>query len=306
VPQTCSLQPASHSATHERACVHRWLGVDKIVLCENQKAINATLLARLQPFVATGFLDLGKWPGRFSQRNLGRMCAKADMLGRFSWVGALLLLLQLCLHARAVWTSCSAIVRCERSPFCPCCESDHPGPDAVHACARAEAWLRRVIQLRPARPAARTQLCASDRCTAHRCAGFPDIDEFIIMFDRGMPAEHPNLKKVLAANKYVPAFAIRWLVFGTAGHVKRPSPGGPLAHYNSCHGKMHPQSKCLANMWFAGHPMQPTIHTCGHLCAAAHLSRVSCSACASACCWRVRRCARGCRGRTLPRCTCCR
>jgi hypothetical protein len=82
----------------------------------------------------------------------------------------------------------------------------------------------------------------------------------------GLPAENPDLKGFLNKYKGSPGLAMRWLVFGSAGHVKRPSPGGPLRHYNSCHGKMAPQSKCMANMWHAGHPMRPHIHTCGHMC----------------------------------------
>ena len=93
-----------------------------------------------------------------------------------------------------------------------------------------------------------------------------------------MPAEEPKLKDVLRANRHAPGLAVRWLVFGSAGHVTRPSPGGPLAHYDSCHGKMHPQSKCVANMWHAGHPMQPHIHTCAYMCAPCRATRCDHSA----------------------------
>ena len=79
---------------------------------------------------------------------------------------------------------------------------------------------------------------------------------------------------------------MRWLVFGTAGHVERPSPGGPLRHYNSCHGSMAYESKCLANMWHVGHPMLTTIHTCGYMCAVTLLALCAVSAaelCATVC-----------------------
>jgi hypothetical protein len=100
----------------------------------------------------------------------------------------------------------------------------------------------------------------------------------VLLLCSGMPAEKPDIKRVLRDNKHVPAFAIRWLVFGSAGHMMRPSPGGPLQHYDSCGGKMAPQSKCLANMWHAGEPMLATIHTCGHLCASSCHGRMSGSA----------------------------
>ena len=61
--------------------------MDKVVLRENSAAIPANLTARVQPYIDSGFLDLGVWKGAFSQRRLGEQCADPKLLGSYSWIG---------------------------------------------------------------------------------------------------------------------------------------------------------------------------------------------------------------------------
>ena len=81
---------------------------------------------------------------------------------------------------------------------------------------------------------------------------------------RGVAAKSPNLKSVLTSFKGNAGLSMQWVMFGSSGHVKRPTPGGPLAHYHQCTGKLSFQMKCMANMFHASHHMMVgnTVHDC--------------------------------------------
>lgn len=63
---------------------------------------------------------------------------------------------------------------------------------------------------------------------------------------------------------------MQWVMFGSSGLVKRPSPGGPLAHYQKCTGYLSFQTKCLANMYHAADEMMKgdNVHRCQYKCVA--------------------------------------
>ena len=63
--------------------------------------------------------------------------------------------------------------------------------------------------------------------------------------------------------------SLQWVLFGSSGHVSRPTPGGPLAHYHKCTGELSYQMKCMANMFHAADHMMVgnTVHDCTYRCA---------------------------------------
>ena len=84
----------------------------------------------------------------------------------------------------------------------------------------------------------------------------------------GVAAKDPDLKGVLRGFRGAAGLSMQWLLFGTSGHIKRPQPGGPLAHFTKCTGQLSFQMKCLANMWHAAHHMMVgnTVHDCTYKC----------------------------------------
>lgn len=85
---------------------------------------------------------------------------------------------------------------------------------------------------------------------------------------RGVAAKAPDLKGVLRSFKGNAGLSMQWVMFGSSGHVKRPTPGGPLAHYHQCTGKLSFQMKCMANMYHAANHMMVgnTVHDCTYRC----------------------------------------
>lgn len=86
---------------------------------------------------------------------------------------------------------------------------------------------------------------------------------------RGVASAHPGLKAELRSFRGNAGLSLQWVLFGSSGHVKRPTPGGPLAHYHKCTGYLSFQMKCMANMYHATHHMMVgnTVHDCTYKCA---------------------------------------
>ena len=86
---------------------------------------------------------------------------------------------------------------------------------------------------------------------------------------RGVAAPEPDLKGVLHDFRGNAGLSLQWVLFGSSGHEKRPTPGGPLAHYHKCTGKLSFQMKCMANMYHASHHVLVgnTVHDCTYKCA---------------------------------------
>lgn len=161
---------------------HRWIGFDRVFLRENAASVPAALAARLQPYIDSGFLDLGPLPGPKHplQNRWYNRCSKPDLAGQYSWVA------------------------------------------------------------------------------------FVDLDEYIVVLEGGKAAQTPDLKAVLRDFKGNAGLSMQWIIFGSSGHVQRPRPGGPLAHYHQCTGGLSFQMKCMANMFYATHHMMVgnTVHDC--------------------------------------------
>lgn len=103
-----------------------------------------------------------------------------------------------------------------------------------------------------------------DMAGEHSWVAFIDLDEFMVVMDRGLASKNPNLKGVLESFKGNAGLSMQWVLFGSSGHKKRPTPGGPLAHYHKCTGHLSFQMKCMANMYHATHHMMVgnTVHDC--------------------------------------------
>lgn len=103
---------------------------------------------------------------------------------------------------------------------------------------------------------------------AHTRLSFSHSRFIAINVCRGVAAKSPDLKEVLRSFKGNAGLSMQWVMFGSSGHVKRPTPGGPLAHYHQCTGKLSFQMKCMANMYHASHHMMVgnTVHDCTYRC----------------------------------------
>ena len=88
---------------------------------------------------------------------------------------------------------------------------------------------------------------------------------------RGLAAQDPNLKGVLRDFRGNAGLSMQWVLFGSSGHEKRPTPGGPLAHFYKCTGELSFQMKCMANMYHAARHVLVgnTVHDCTYKCALA-------------------------------------
>jgi hypothetical protein len=227
--------------------------------------------------IQSGFLDLGVLPGNKHplQNRWYNRCSKPDMAGSHSWIAFIdldefMVVLDKCVSFvgavlfRSLFRSCLFLrIMCNHS-------------------------YTLMQQSRPLQPSeVSVPLLGSDHLVHLMIASFFDSNGILC---RGVAAKSPDLKSVLRSFKGNAGLSLQWVIFGSSGHTKRPTPGGPLAHYHQCTGKLSFQMKCMANMYHATHHMMVgnTVHDCTYKCASGYLRSVfvTCVACdtASGCC----------------------
>ena len=82
---------------------------------------------------------------------------------------------------------------------------------------------------------------------------------------RGVAVEEPDLKAFMRKHRGAAGLTLQWVMFGSSGIRDRPTPGGPLRHFNKCSAELSFEMKCLA----ASHHLAETpfihpyfIHAC--------------------------------------------
>ena len=77
--------------------------------------------------------------------------------------------------------------------------------------------------------------------------------------------EEPDLKAFMRKHRGAAGLTLQWVMFGSSGIRDRPTPGGPLRHFNKCSAELSFEMKCLA----ASHHLAETpfihpyfIHAC--------------------------------------------
>ena len=115
-----------------------------------------------------------------------------------------------------------------------------------------------------------------NRCAQGDLAGaqawvlFSDLDEYPVLLDGGVAVEEPDLKAFMRRHRGAAGLTLQWVMFGSSGIRERPTPGGPLRHFNKCSDQLSFEMKCFA----ASHHLSETpfihpyfIHACCYKCA---------------------------------------
>eukprot|EP00892_Ulva_mutabilis_P002018 jgi/Ulvmu1/11817/UM080_0028.1 len=93
--------------------------------------------------------------------------------------------------------------------------------------------------------------CSKLAARKHAWVAFIDVDEFIVVLDKGRAvAEQGALKDVMRRHfRYTAAVSLQWVLFGTSGRRDRP-PGGQLRGFQKCAASLSKQMKCLGNAYW--------------------------------------------------------